>query len=39
MRRIEGQRGADLQFIRIKGTLIGGLVGLALHTVTVLVFP
>ncbi len=36
--RIEGQVGADLQFIRINGTLIGGLVGLTLHTVTVLVF-
>lgn len=29
--RIERQVGADLQFIRINGTLIGGLVGLLLH--------
>jgi uncharacterized membrane-anchored protein YjiN (DUF445 family) len=30
-RRIELQVGRDLQFIRINGTLVGGLVGLALH--------
>lgn len=29
--RIENQVGADLQFIRVNGTLIGGLVGLTLH--------
>ncbi len=29
--RIEGAVGRDLQFIRINGTLVGGLVGLALH--------
>ena len=29
--RIEAGVGADLQYIRISGTLIGGLVGLALH--------
>lgn len=29
--RIENQVGADLQFIRVNGTLIGGLVGLILH--------
>jgi uncharacterized membrane-anchored protein YjiN (DUF445 family) len=30
-RRIENAVGRDLQFIRINGTLVGGLVGLALH--------
>ncbi len=29
--RLELQVGRDLQFIRINGTLVGGLVGLALH--------
>ena len=29
--RIEVEIGKDLQFIRINGTLVGGLVGLALH--------
>ncbi len=33
--RIEIQIGRDLQFIRINGTVIGGLVGLTIHTVTV----
>ena len=32
--RIETQIGRDLQFIRINGTLVGGLVGLILHTVS-----
>jgi uncharacterized membrane-anchored protein YjiN (DUF445 family) len=32
--RIERQVGEDLQYIRINGTLIGGLVGLALYTVS-----
>jgi uncharacterized membrane-anchored protein YjiN (DUF445 family) len=31
--RIEQQIGRDLQFIRINGTLVGGLVGLVLYTV------
>jgi uncharacterized membrane-anchored protein YjiN (DUF445 family) len=31
-RRIELQVGRDLQFIRINGTLVGGLVGLLLYT-------
>ena len=31
--RIEGAVGRDLQYIRINGTLVGGLVGLALHTI------
>jgi uncharacterized membrane-anchored protein YjiN (DUF445 family) len=29
--RLEGAVGRDLQFIRINGTLVGGLVGLAIH--------
>jgi uncharacterized membrane-anchored protein YjiN (DUF445 family) len=29
--RIEQAIGRDLQFIRINGTLVGGLVGLAIH--------
>lgn len=32
-RKIELQIGRDLQFIRINGTLVGGLVGLLLHVV------
>ena len=31
IQKLEQQIGPDLQFIRINGTLIGGLVGLALH--------
>jgi len=31
-RRIELQVGRDLQFIRINGTLVGGLAGLVIHT-------
>jgi uncharacterized membrane-anchored protein YjiN (DUF445 family) len=31
--RIEGAVGRDLQFIRLNGTLVGGLVGLVLHAV------
>ena len=30
--RIESAVGRDLQFIRINGTLVGGLVGVTLHT-------
>jgi uncharacterized membrane-anchored protein YjiN (DUF445 family) len=33
-RRIELQVGRDLQFIRINGTLVGGLVGLVLYALT-----
>jgi uncharacterized membrane-anchored protein YjiN (DUF445 family) len=33
--RIEGAVGRDLQFIRINGTLVGGLVGLVLHALNV----
>jgi uncharacterized membrane-anchored protein YjiN (DUF445 family) len=32
--RIERAVGRDLQFIRINGTLVGGLVGLAIHALT-----
>jgi uncharacterized membrane-anchored protein YjiN (DUF445 family) len=35
-RRIELHVGRDLQFIRINGTIVGGLVGLLIHTVAVL---
>ncbi|MCW6532798.1 DUF445 domain-containing protein [Sphingomonas lycopersici] len=34
-RRLENAVGKDLQFIRINGTLVGGLVGLAIHAVDV----
>lgn len=34
--RIENAVGRDLQFIRINGTLVGGLVGLTIHTVITL---
>ena len=34
--RIEGAVGRDLQFIRINGTVVGGLVGVAIHTVDML---
>ncbi|MEO7689387.1 MAG: DUF445 domain-containing protein [Sphingomonas sp.] len=32
-RRLENAVGRDLQYIRVNGTLVGGLVGLLLHTV------
>ena len=35
-RRLELLLGPDLQFIRINGTVIGGLAGLGIHTVAVL---
>jgi uncharacterized membrane-anchored protein YjiN (DUF445 family) len=34
-RRIELHVGRDLQFIRINGTIVGGLVGLGIHLVSV----
>ena len=36
--RLELQVGRDLQFIRINGTLVGGVVGLAIYTISELVF-
>ncbi len=36
-RRIELHVGRDLQFIRINGTIVGGLVGVLIHAVAVLV--
>ncbi len=36
--RLELQVGKDLQFIRINGTLVGGLAGLILYTLSELVF-
>ena len=35
--RIEGAVGRDLQFIRINGTVVGGLVGLVIHAVSSLI--
>ncbi|MFM5892843.1 MAG: DUF445 domain-containing protein [Novosphingobium sp.] len=32
--RIEGAVGRDLQFIRINGTIVGGLVGVAIHVIS-----
>lgn len=34
-RRLEDAVGRDLQYIRVNGTLVGGLVGLAIHAVEV----
>lgn len=34
--RLEGAVGRDLQYIRINGTLVGGLVGLLIHTADLL---
>ena len=36
-RKIELHVGKDLQFIRINGTIVGGLVGVLIHTVAVVV--
>ena len=35
--RVESAVGRDLQFIRINGTLVGGLVGMTIHTLDVYV--
>jgi uncharacterized membrane-anchored protein YjiN (DUF445 family) len=35
--RIELAIGRDLQFIRINGTIVGGLAGLLIHAITALV--
>jgi uncharacterized membrane-anchored protein YjiN (DUF445 family) len=37
IRKIEGEIGRDLQFIRINGTLVGGITGVLLHAATLLV--
>jgi len=37
-RKVELQVGRDLQFIRINGTVVGALAGVAIHAVTVLAF-
>jgi uncharacterized membrane-anchored protein YjiN (DUF445 family) len=34
--RLENSVGRDLQYIRVNGTLVGGLVGLVIHTIEVL---
>lgn len=34
--KLEAQVGADLQYIRINGTLVGGLIGIALHAIGLL---
>ena len=36
--RMELQVGRDLQFIRINGTIVGGLAGLVIYSVTQLLF-
>ncbi len=35
-RRLENQVGKDLQYIRVNGTLVGGLVGLVIHLLDVM---
>jgi len=35
-KRLENAVGRDLQYIRVNGTIVGGLVGLLIHTVEVL---
>jgi uncharacterized membrane-anchored protein YjiN (DUF445 family) len=35
--KLELQVGKDLQYIRINGTLVGGLAGLLIHVLTVLI--
>ena len=34
-RELERNIGRDLQFVRINGTLVGGLIGLLIHAITV----
>jgi uncharacterized membrane-anchored protein YjiN (DUF445 family) len=35
-RKLELEVGKDLQFIRINGTIVGGLVGLLIYTIAIL---
>ncbi|HEX8485499.1 DUF445 domain-containing protein [Sphingomonas sp.] len=35
-RRLENAVGRDLQYIRVNGTLVGGMVGLVIHTIDVM---
>ena len=35
--RLENAVGRDLQYIRVNGTLVGGLVGVTIHVIDVLV--
>ena len=35
--RLESAVGRDLQYIRINGTLVGGLVGVIIHAIEVMV--
>jgi uncharacterized membrane-anchored protein YjiN (DUF445 family) len=37
--KVEQEVGNDLQYIRLNGTIIGGLVGVAIYVVTLLLFP
>lgn len=37
-KKLESSIGADLQFIRINGSLIGGMIGLALHGIGLLIW-
>ena len=37
VRELELSIGKDLQFIRINGTLVGGVIGLLLHAVVVVI--
>ena len=39
VRELELSVGRDLQFIRINGTLVGGLIGLLLHALAVFAWP
>ncbi len=36
-RKIEAEIGRDLQYIRINGTFVGGLIGVVLHAATLVV--
>ena len=35
--RVELQVGRDLQFIRINGTLVGGLIGMLIHAISLVI--